>query len=57
MNSTVNKTFNICSIESLFLRYEKISKKYVKIGGFHQCSVHIFLGHDGCFRKINLRVL
>ena len=36
-------------LPSLFLRYKKISKKAVKTGGFLQCSVHIFLGHDGCF--------
>ena len=45
----INKTFYACSIESLFLRYEKFFKKAVKVGGFLQCSVHIFLGHDGCF--------
>ena len=57
MNSTINKTFYTCSTESLFLRYKKISKKAVKLGSFLQCSVHIFLGHDGCFWKINLRIL
>ena len=57
MNSTINKIFYTCSTESLFLRYQKISKKAVKIGVFLQCWVHIFLGHDGCFWKINLRIL
>ena len=52
----LKKTFYTCSTESLFLRYKKISKKAVKIGGFLQCSVHIFLGHDGYFLKIDLRV-
>ena len=33
-----------------------MSKKAVKLGSFLQCSVNIFLGHDGCF-KINLRIL
>ena len=32
----------------------KISKKAVKLGSFLHCSVHIILGHDGCFRKITL---
>ena len=57
MNSTINKTFYACSTESLFLRYKKISEKAVKIGGFLQCWIHIFLGHDGCFWKINLKIL
>ena len=30
-------------------------KKSVKLGDFFQCSVHVFLGHDGCFK--NLRIL
>ena len=47
MNSTINKTFYTCSTGSLFLSYKKISKKALKTGGFFQCSVHIFLGHDG----------
>ena len=46
MNS---KTFYTCSTESSFLKYKKISKKAVKIGSFPQCSVHTYLGHDGCF--------
>ena len=33
----------------LFLRYKRIPKKAVKLGSFLQYSVHIFLGHDGCF--------
>ena len=49
MNSKLSKTFYACFTESLFLRYNKISKKAVKIGGFLQCLFHIFLGHDGCF--------
>ena len=57
MNSSINKTFYICSTELLFLRYKKISKKAVKLCSFLQCSVHIFLGHDGCVWKNNLRIL
>ena len=57
MNSSINKIVYTCSTESLFLRYKKISKKAVKLGSFLQCSVHIFLGHDGCIWKINLRLL
>ena len=34
--------------------YKKSSEK---IGGFLQYSVYIFLGHHGCFWKINLRIL
>ena len=52
MNSTKSKMLYTYSIESLFLRY----KKAVKIGGFLQCLVYKFLEHDGCFRKINLRI-
>ena len=37
INSTINKTLYACSTESTFLRYKKISKKAVKIGGFLQC--------------------
>ena len=43
MNSTISKAFYTCSTELLFSRYKKISKKAVKIGGFLQYSVHIFL--------------
>ena len=43
--------------ESLFLRYKKISKKAVKLGSFLQYSVHLFLRHDDCFWKTNLRIL
>ena len=57
MNSTISKTLYTCSTESLFLRYKKISKKAVKRGGFLQCSVHTFLGHDGCFWKVHLTIL
>ena len=35
--------------ESHFSRYKKISNKAVKLGSFRQYSVHLFLGHDGCF--------
>ena len=58
MNSTINKIFCTCSGELLFLRYNKICKKAViKLGSFLQCLVHIFLGHDDCVRKTNLRIL
>ena len=57
MSSTINKTFYTCSTESLLLMYEKISTNAVKLGSFLECSVHIFLGHDGCFWKIDLRIL
>ena len=57
MNSTINKTFYTFSTELLFSRYRKISKKAVKLGSFLQCSAYIFLGHDGCIWKINLRIL
>ena len=40
MNSTIIKTFYTFSIEPLFLRYKKISKKAVK------------LVHDDCVWKI-----
>ena len=53
MNNSINKTLNTRSTESLFFRYKKISKKAVKIGGFLQISIHIFLGHAACFYKIN----
>ena len=39
------------------LRHKKNSKKAVKLDSFFQCSVHRILGHDGCFSKINLRIL
>ena len=29
----------------------------MKIGGFLQCSVDVFLGHDDCFWKIYVRIL
>ena len=56
INSTFIKTFYTCCTESLFLRYKRISKKAVKIGNFLQWWVHIFLGHDDCLSKINLRI-
>ena len=49
INSTYNKTFYKCSTELLFLSYKTICKKAVKLGSFLQCSVNIFLRHDGCF--------
>ena len=52
MNRTI-KTFYKCSTKSLFLKYKTISKKAAKLGSFLQCSVHIFLGLDGDFGKIN----
>ena len=52
MNSTMNKAFYTCSTQSLFSRNKKISKKAVKIGGFFQCSVHIFLGHLATSEKL-----
>ena len=57
MNSAINKTFYTCSTESLFLKYKKISSKAVKLASFLHYSVHIFLRHDNCIRKINLRIL
>ena len=57
MNSTISEKFYACSTELLFLMYKKITKKAVKLGKLLQCSVHIFLGHDGGFSKINLRIL
>ena len=52
-----NKTFYTCFTESLFWRCKKMSKKAVNLGSLLQCSVHIFLGHDGSVWKINLRIL
>ena len=49
MNNTINKAFYTCSTESLFLRYNKMVRKIVKIGTFLLCSIHTFLGHDACF--------
>ena len=51
MHSTINKTFPTCSTESLFSSYKKISKKAIKLASFLQWSLHLFLGHDGCFWK------
>ena len=51
MNSSINKIVYTCSTESLFLRYEKISKKAIKLGRFLQCSVHIFLVQMAAFEK------
>ena len=57
MHGTMDKTFHTCFKESLFLRYKKIFKKAVKLDSSLRLLVHIFLGHDGCFWKINLRIL
>ena len=57
MNGLISKTFYTCSTQSLFLRYEKNSKKAVKLGSFLNCLVPTFLGHEGCLSKINLRIL
>ena len=54
---SVKTLFYLCSTESLLLSYKKISKKAVKLGSFLQFSVHIFIGHDGYFCKINLGIL
>ena len=51
MNSAFKKPFRTFLAESLFLRYKWISKKAVKLDSILQCSVHIFLGHDGCFKN------
>ena len=54
MNSSFKKTFYTCLTEAsllLDLRYKWISKKAVKLGSFFQCSVHMFLRHDGCFKN------
>ena len=40
---------NSTTMESLFLRYKKISKKVVKLGSFLQFSVHVYLGYDVYF--------
>ena len=53
MNDKFNKNFYRCLKESsllLDLRYRYMSKKAVRLGSFIQCSVHIFLGHDSCFK-------
>ena len=50
----LKETFYTCLTESLLfldLRYKQMPKKAVKLGIFLQCSVHIFLGHDGCFKN------
>ena len=46
--STFNKTFYTCSRKSLLWSYNKSFKEVAKLGSFIQCSVYIFLGHDGC---------
>ena len=51
MNSSIDKTFYTCSAGSLFLTYEKISMKAVKLGSFLQCLVHVFLGHVMLYLK------
>ena len=58
INNTINQTFYTCSsTEWLLLRYKKKSKKAAKLGSFLQCSVHMFLRHNSCFWKINLKIL
>ena len=49
MKSTINKTFYTCSKE--LERYKKMFKKAVMLDSFLQCSVHIFLVNDGCFKN------
>ena len=49
MNSIINKAFCTCCTQSLFLRYDKISKKAVKLASFLKCSINIFLGLNGGF--------
>ena len=41
----------------IVLKDKKIFKKAVSLGGFFQCSIYMFLGHDNCFWKINLEIL
>ena len=48
MKSTINKTFDTCSTESLFLKSKKIYKKAFKLGSFLRCSVNTFPVNDGC---------
>ena len=57
INDTINKTFYTCFTDLLFLMYEKIFKKAVKLGSFIQCSVHMFLRLIRDFWKISLRIL
>ena len=46
---SIKTLFYLYSMESLLLRYKKISKKAVKLGSFLQFSLNILLGHDGYF--------
>ena len=57
INDKINKTFYTCFTDLLFLMYEKIFKKAVKLGSFIQCSVHMFLRLIRDFWKISLRIL
>ena len=52
MNNTMSKAFYTSSTEPLFSRNKKMSKRAVKIGGFLQCSVHIFLGYMATTEKL-----
>ena len=53
MNSTTSKTFYTCSAESILEHVQESCQ----VRYFFQCSVHIFLGRDGCVLEINLRAL
>ena len=33
------------------INFQEISKKAIKLDSFPQCSLHIFLGHDSCFKN------
>ena len=48
INEHHNKQNFLHMFYRLFLRYNKIFKKVVKLV-FFNVSVHVFLGHDGCF--------
>ena len=47
MNYSINKTFYVCSAESLFFRYKKIFKKAVKLSSLyvlesiHKCIIEL----------------
>ena len=56
MSSSSNNFFHMF-YRVVLLRYKEINKKAVKLGSFLQFSVHVFLGHDGCISKIDLRIL
>ena len=42
---------NLTNFDSSTGKSKKLSKKAVKLGSLIQCSVHLFLGHDGCFKN------